>query len=160
MQDQCVDSQLSWPDINCASQLCFKGMCKHKIKEAAGLTDDWLCQCVTPQISAVFGKKVGAILAKPLLWACFSDTFAERVQPQIRQRICGQFIRLERDGFEQNGVNPVETVEVIPNESKSASAASIETEILSLNPLLYSPMHLAYPHLVHPQLLGQSPWMR
>jgi hypothetical protein len=132
MQDMYVDTQLSWPDVNCASRLCFKGMCKYKIKEAAGLTDDWLCQYVTPQISATFGKKVGAILAKPLLWACFSDTFAERVQPQIRQRICGQFIRLERDGFEQNGINPVETVEVIPNESKS-------TEMLSLNPSLRPP---------------------
>ena len=40
MQDMHVDSQLCWPDVNCASRLCFKGMCKHKIKEDAGLTDD------------------------------------------------------------------------------------------------------------------------
>ena len=111
-----MDSQLSWPDVNCASRLCFKGMCKHKLKQGAGLTDDWLCQHVTPHITMAFGKSAGRIFALPLLWASFSDVFAERVQPEIRSRICGQFVRLEREGFE-DGVNPVEKVEVIPNES-------------------------------------------
>ena len=91
-------------------------MCKCKLKQGAGLTDDWLCQHVTPHITMAFGKSAGRIFALPLLWASFSDVFAERVQPEIRSRICGQFVRLEREGFE-DGVNPVEKVEVIPNES-------------------------------------------
>ena len=118
MQDAYVNYQLTWPDVNCATRLTFKGVCKYKIKEDAGLTDEWLCQHVTPHITSVFGNKVVAILAKPLLWACFSKTFSERVQPEICNRICGQFIQLEREGYLEDGVNPVERVEVIPNEGQ------------------------------------------
>ena len=117
MQDSYVDVQLTWPDVNCASCVVSKGVCLYKVKANAGLSDAWLCEHVTPQITAVFGNKVGAILAKPLLWACYSDIFSDRVQPSLRNRICGQFIRLEREGY-GNGVNPIQKVEVIPNEGK------------------------------------------
>ena len=135
MQDNYVDTQLSWPDVNCASRLCFKGTCKYKIKDGAGLTGDWLCRHVTPHISVAFGKTVGRILALPLIWACFSDTFAERVQPEIRSRIVGQFIRLEREGFE-DGINPIEKVEVIPNEGTRT------LEEAPVHPSSHSPVHL------------------
>ena len=83
MQDAYVSAQLLWPDVNCASWLCFKGVCKYVMKEQAGVTDDWLIQHVTPRITGMFGKKVGAILAKPLLWAAFDPTWAETIEPTI-----------------------------------------------------------------------------
>ena len=115
MQDSYVDVQLTWPDVNCASSVVSKGVCLYKVKGEAGLSDDWLCEHVAPRITASFGNKVGAILAKPLLWACYADTFTDRVQPSLRNRICGQFTRLEREGY---GDNPIQKVEVIPNEGK------------------------------------------
>ena len=117
MQDAYVDSQLSWPDVNCASRLCFKGVCKYKIKDDAGVCEEWLCQFVAPRISTTFGNKVGSILGTCLLWACFNETVAERVHPTMRNRICGAFISLERQGY-IDGVNPVEKVELIPNEGQ------------------------------------------
>ena len=57
MQDAYVDAQLTWPDVNCASRICFKGVCMYKVKSNAGLTDNWLCEHVTPQIAAIFGEK-------------------------------------------------------------------------------------------------------
>ena len=98
MQDAYVDTQLSWPDINCAARLCFDGVCKYKIKEDAGVSDEWLCQNVAPHIRSMFGEKVGAILGTSLLWACFNETIAERVHPSIRNRICGAFISLQPCG--------------------------------------------------------------
>ena len=119
MQDQYVDPQLTWPDVNCAHKLCFKGVCKYNVKEEAALEDAWLCRHVTPQITAAFGKKVGAILAKPLLWASFNSVWSERIQPDPLKRICGEFIKLERD-LGDNVVNPITKVEVIPCEGTSS----------------------------------------
>ena len=131
MQDACVDTQLSWPDINCAARLCFDGVCKYKIKEDAGVSDKWLCQNVTPHIQSMFGEKVTAILGTSLLWACFNETIAERVHPSIRNRICGAFISLQQEGC-TNGVNPVEKVELIPNEGQSGDRVEMHSFICQL----------------------------
>ena len=115
MQDAYVSCQLTWPDVNCASRLCFKGVCKYIVKEEAGITDEWLCQHVTPRISSSFGNRVGATLAKPLLWGAFHPIWSESVHASIRIRIVSEFVRLERDLDDEHG-NPVRKVEVIPNE--------------------------------------------
>ena len=39
MQDNYADPQLTWPDLNCAHKLCFKGVCKCNVKEEATLDD-------------------------------------------------------------------------------------------------------------------------
>ena len=119
MQDAYVSAQLLWPDVNCASRLCFKGVCKYVMKEQAGVTDDWLIHHVTPRITGMFGKKVGAILAKPLLWAAFDPIWAETIEPTIRSRIISQFIRMDRNLGDN--VNPVSKIEVIPNKGRHAS---------------------------------------
>ena len=72
MLDRYTDIQLSWPDVHRASKLYNDGgPCKYVLKEAAGFTDKWLCRNVAPNIASSFGNKVGANLAKPLLWATF-----------------------------------------------------------------------------------------
>ena len=81
--------------MHCASKLCNDGPCKYVLKEAAGITDEWLCRNVAPNITAAFGNKVGVILAKPLLWAAFDVEWSERLSPEIKHRIHSAFIGLD-----------------------------------------------------------------
>ena len=87
MQDRYTDIQLSWPDVHAVSKLCQGGVCCYMIKRKAGLLEDWLCTYVTPKITTSFGRRVGSILAKPLLWASFDPLWSEAVAPEIRHRI-------------------------------------------------------------------------
>ena len=115
MQDDYVDLQLTWPDVNVAYRLCFDGPCRYLINKDAPLSDEWLCHNVTPRITGTFGAKVGAILARPLLWACFHSTIRERVEPLIRRRVVSSLIRLDR-ARDARDENPVERVRVIASE--------------------------------------------
>lgn len=83
-QDDHVSFQLTWPDINCASKLCFGGRTRHLIGKEAALTDGWLSRHVTPRIAESFGPAVGATLARPLLWACNDPKVCDRVCAPIR----------------------------------------------------------------------------
>ena len=103
--------------MHCASKLCNDGPCKFVLKEAAGISDEWLCRNVAPNIAACFGNEVGAILAKPLLWAAYDVEWSERLSPEIKHRIISAFIRLER--IEVG--NPVKIVEIIAMEGRSTT---------------------------------------
>jgi len=66
------------------------------LKEAAGITNKWLCRNIAPNIAAAFGNEAGVILAKPLLWAVFDVEWPERLSsPEIKHRILSAFIRLD-----------------------------------------------------------------
>ena len=120
MQDRYVDTQLNWPDVEAATKGgCPGGACRYVVKKDAGLTDEWLCQNVTPSISSAFGREIGAILARPLLWAAYDVNSAEKVSSEIRHRIISAFIRLERFDTSE-GINPVDRIEIIASESKPA----------------------------------------
>ena len=71
MQDRYTAIWLNWPDVHCASKICNDGPCKYILKEAAGITDEWICRNVAPKIAALFGNDTGVILAKPHLWTVF-----------------------------------------------------------------------------------------
>ena len=103
--------------MHCASKLCNDGPCKYVLKEAAGITGEWLYRNIAPKIAASFGNEVGAILAKPLLLAAFDMEWSERLSPEIKHRIISAFIRLER--IEVG--NPVEIVEIIAMEGRSTT---------------------------------------
>ena len=127
MQNRYTDVQLAWPDVNCASRLCEGGPIEYVCKQRLGLTQEWLCNYVTPNIVSVFGIDVGAILAKPLLWACFDSTWAEKVNPSIRQRIISAFLRLDHGDDE----NPVDRVEVLANQGRNGVAIERIEDFLS-----------------------------
>ena len=115
MQEKYADTVMPWPDIKCASKLCVGGACKYKLKNGCGISDDWLVSNVTPSIAAVYGIKVAAILAKPLLWACFDVDRAGMVPEGIRSRI----LRACEDvaGSLPQGENPVERVRLYVTEN-------------------------------------------
>ena len=82
------------------------------------MSDEWLCRNVTPRISAAFDDQVGAILARPLLWAVFNPEQAERVHASQRRRIVSEFIKLERELGDND--NPIEKVTVVASEGSSS----------------------------------------
>jgi hypothetical protein len=114
MQDRYTDVQLPWPDLNAASKLCQGGPIKYKVKQEAGITDEWIYQNVTPGIANVFNEQVAAILGRALLWACFDTEWSEKVGADIRHKVVTSFIQLDR--FNADDVNPVDKVEVLPFE--------------------------------------------
>ena len=129
MQDRYVDTQLNWPDVEAATKGgCPGGACRYVVKKDAGLTDEWLCTNVTPSISSAFGRKIGAILARPLLWAAYDVNSAEKVSSEIRHRIISAFIRLERFDTSE-GINPVDRIEIIASESKRRNAHSLRRHV-------------------------------
>jgi len=116
MQDRYTDIQLNWPDVNAASNLCLGGACTYKVKQDAGITDDWVANNCAVGITSVFGVDVGAILGKVLLWASHDELQQESVSADIRHRCVTRFIALQREGL-GNDYNPVEKVEVIASEA-------------------------------------------
>lgn len=90
-------------------------MCIYKVKNNSGITDEWLANEIAPAITQAFGPAVGAILARPLLWACFDAATVELVSPDILNSVNAKFIRLESGLLD--GVNPIDRVEVLPSES-------------------------------------------
>ena len=112
MQDRYVDTQLNWPDVEAASKGgCPGGACRYVVKKDAGVTDEWLCTNVTPSISSTFGRVIGAILARPLLWAAYDVNSADKVSSEIRHRIISAFIRLEHFDTSK-GINHVGRIEM------------------------------------------------
>ena len=118
MQGRYCHTQLNWPDVSAASKgLCPGGACRYVVKKDAGVTDEWLCTNVTPNISSTFGRVIGAILARPLLWAVYDVNWAERVSSEIRHRIISAFIKLEHFDTSE-GSNPVDRIEIVASQSK------------------------------------------
>ena len=85
------------------------------MKKDASVSDEWLTNNVTPRISAAFGPAVGAILARPLLWAAFDPVVSERVFSTQRYKIVSSFLRLQRP---IGDTNPVDKVTVIASEGQ------------------------------------------
>lgn len=102
MQDRytVTDTQL---DVHAVSKLCEVG------KEMSGITDEWLAQNVAPCITAIFGRAVGAILGKSVLWACFDPSVADQVPDGMLQNVTRHMINLNtRAGFNNDEANPIE----------------------------------------------------
>ena len=112
MQDQYLEIQLDWPDINAASRLCHRGVCVYKERDDSSVTDQWLAASVTPAIRGAFGDRVAVILAKPLLWACYDANAADLVPPDLRQLIVNRYSLLNRTEAE---VNPIRQIRIIPS---------------------------------------------
>ena len=114
MQNTYKDTQLDFPDVNCAMRLCIGGVCLYKVKGGLGLTDQWIANEIAPSITSVFGPKVGAVLGKVLLWACFEATVVDQVAPDIRHNVIAKLIT-KNTGL-PDGENPIERVQVLPSE--------------------------------------------
>jgi hypothetical protein len=123
MQDRYTDLQLTWPDVNCAISLCPTGAITYKLHEDAAVTDLWLATHVTPAIAGWWSDAtIAAILAKPLLWACFDPIWSEQVEASIRNRCIRAFNNFPRPNPIPDGVNPVERIAIFADRGEGVSS--------------------------------------
>lgn len=120
IQDRYTDTQLYWPDIKAGSKLCEGGVCQYRVKEGLGVTDLWLATEICPNITGAFDSTVGAILAKPLIWACYDQATKDKVPIDLYMSVTQKINRLdlEDDGLE-DGENPIKKYELIPSLNDS-----------------------------------------
>jgi hypothetical protein len=83
-----IDNYLPYQDAFVAQTLCVGGACSYVLDCELGITDDWLWQHVVPNMmrSPYIAQcpRVAAVLALPLLWACFDANMEEYMPTSIR----------------------------------------------------------------------------
>jgi hypothetical protein len=73
-QDRYTENELLYPDAEVAGVLCHGGPCEYAIKDDANISNEWIVEHVTPNVSrGVYGNSVAIILGKALLWAIFAN---------------------------------------------------------------------------------------
>ena len=69
--DVYIDVDVPYPDAKVASVLCGpRGPCKYATRAGVDLTDDFFCS-IAPRCVEAFGREVGIVLARSLLWAAY-----------------------------------------------------------------------------------------
>ena len=69
--DTYIDLDVPYLDAKVASVLCGpRGPCKYALRDRLELTDDFFCS-IAPRCVEAFGREVGIILARSLLWAAY-----------------------------------------------------------------------------------------
>ncbi|KAH9141397.1 hypothetical protein AeRB84_014418, partial [Aphanomyces euteiches] len=91
--DTYIDIDRPLPDANAASCLCGpSGAVLYSIENTKWCTDSFLCEFIAPNASKLFTPQVGAVLAKPLLYAAVQKTSQcdpefELIPDSLRQKI-------------------------------------------------------------------------
>ena len=81
------DTFMPFSDARVAFQLCHGGPVGYDLAPESGLSDEWIAQQVTPNISGVYGEKMAAILGKALLWACCDEGAKTAIDPAFLKRV-------------------------------------------------------------------------
>tara|TARA_B110001452_G_scaffold79558_1_gene65063 strand:+ start:443 stop:2851 length:2409 start_codon:yes stop_codon:yes gene_type:complete len=82
MQDNYASTTIASIDGLVAAALCKDGPIHYHLKEYSGINDEWVCDTVCPNITQKYGKQVGKVLGRALLWAVF-DTEQTNVVPNF-----------------------------------------------------------------------------
>ena len=72
-QDDYCDVDLPLPDAKVCQALCKGGAVGYKVRQGAGISDDWILDYVVPGIAAKLPRLVAIVLGKALLWRVFHD---------------------------------------------------------------------------------------
>ena len=118
IQEQYTDIILPWLDIKTMSKLCVRGICKYKLKQSCGLSDEWLIEHVAPGMRECFGNAVAAILAMPLLWACLDTACASMVPESIHARVLNALQGAAERNTLPTGENCVDKVLTLVSENE------------------------------------------
>ena len=79
------------------------GVCSYEVVDQ-GIVGDWIADCVTPNIKAVYGTALAKLFGKAILWLCSSESQG-MVPPEMLQRVKEAYA--ERSTL-PDGTNPVE----------------------------------------------------
>ena len=64
---------IPYPDGLVVAVLCKDGPITYHLKEESGISDDWILEHVSPNITSVFGIKSQTVLGLSLLWIIFDE---------------------------------------------------------------------------------------
>ena len=110
-----IDVDVPYPDAKVASILCApRGPCKYATREGVELTDDFFC-LIAPRCVEVFGREVGIVLARSLLWAayevevCMNDQVVSLIPSDLGAKI--------KAAYAGGGdVNPIEKIGLLVSQ--------------------------------------------
>jgi hypothetical protein len=132
------DTCMPFTDAKVAFQLCPGGPIGYDLVPDSGLSDEWIAEKVTPNISAVYGSKMAAILGKALLWACCDDDGKTIVDRNLLQKVLTSY-EAHKDGSviidnpvrkvglilrESNGIAIIESCGVSPSNDQNTATAT------------------------------------
>jgi len=95
-QDRYTENELLYPDAEVAGILCHGGPCEYAIKEDANISNEWIVEHGTPNVSRVYGNGVAIILGKALLWAIFANVedCVIQIPREMKQRVQAAYRRI------------------------------------------------------------------
>jgi hypothetical protein len=106
--DTYVDTTINYVDAKVAQALAKGGACVYVVEEASGISDDWICDHVVPNMAAQdIDRQVCVVFDRALLWRV-SDKSGDLAIPQRKREYILQALADlgDRNGLGA-GVNPV-----------------------------------------------------
>ena len=110
--DRYDDVELPYVDAKVAALLCVGGPCKYKVREDAGITNQWILQNVMPHGRTKTGDETAIVLGRALLWLAFSTVGEENMPHHLYQRIHDAYRAVNND-LPDGITNPVDKLPVV-----------------------------------------------
>ena len=113
--DVYIDVDVPYPDAKVASVLCGpRGPCKYATRAGADLTDDFFCT-IAPRCVEAFGREVGIMLARSLLWAAYEVEV--RTNDEVVSLIPSDLGARIKTAYAGGGnVNPIEKIGLLVSQ--------------------------------------------
>lgn len=115
--DVYIDVDVPYPDAKVASVLCGpRGPCKYATRAGVDLTDDIFCS-IAPRSVEAFGREVGIVLARSLLWAAYEKEVRRNNQVlSIIPSDLGARIKAAYTYAGGSDVNPIEKIGLLVSQ--------------------------------------------
>ena len=109
MQDNYASTTIPSVDGMVAAALCKNGPVHYHVKEYSGINDDWVCDKVCPNITRVYGKQVGKVLGRALLWSVYNKEQSKVLPGFLVSRIKEEYRKVPNKKL-ADGENPIAKV--------------------------------------------------
>ena len=94
-QDKYVSTDVPHADAKVCGTLCKGGPIHYHLKEESGISSDWICHHVVPNIKRVYGPVVAKVLGHALMWRIFDDTQSLVCDVDTVSHVKGLYSRVE-----------------------------------------------------------------
>ena len=100
-QDKYVSTDVPYADAKVCGALCKGGPIHCHLKEESGISSNWICDHVVPNIKQVYGPVVAKVLGHALMWRIFDAIKSLVCDIEMVVRVKGLYSRIE--GMLSNG---------------------------------------------------------
>ena len=114
MQNNYASTTIPSVDGMVAGALCKDGPIHYHLKEYSGINNEWVCDKVCPNITLKFGKVLGKVFGRALLWSVYDSKQSNVVQASMVKRIKKAYNNVV-DKQLADGENPVAKVPLYIN---------------------------------------------